>query len=348
MRSLLVGPFSLSLLVPCGLALAQVTPAMAGSPVSAPGYVPLALEASDPATHLDAGAEAVDLGRLLPGDFHGGFLANVQSLLRDFPGIAHEGWAAEQIDAWVAKGWPDPRTAVAQLALGLNVNVRKKEVLDVMLLGSGRLQLAAKIRKLAQASNLPIEEEAYHGVVFVRPKWEVAPVTVAEVLEGASLFAYDKVASWEFARKMVDTQGGQHPSFGDKHSMSLTPDTYLAAAVRVPVFEEARASEEFQTAGFHLVVQAAIDWKKTGSQVQLGVDFETWTPVEAKLLADWLAGRIDSWEASTQNAYLKRFLEALRVRRDGKHVFVELATGFELMAEGLAAANRELATPTLD
>lgn len=292
-------------------------------------------------------ARAGDLGRVLPGTLHGGFLADAALLLQDFPGIAHEGWLGETLDSWVARGYPDPRALAGQVGIGLNVDVPGRRVRDLVVLGQGPLRIAHRVLELARRANLPVQEIPYRGVVFVRPLFEALPLWVGEVQEGVSSFHYDATGRFTASRQLVDTLRGQLPSFGDTHGMSLTPETYLVAGVSVPVANQAARLREVQTAGLHLVVHASVDWRRSGSTVKLGIELETFTPVEAGLLATWLEGRVAWLRQRTTQPVLRALLEAVVVRRLGKHVFLELDKDFELVQQGLLALNREVALPTL-
>lgn len=283
-----------------------------------------------------------DLGHVLPGQLHGGLLTNLHLLMHDFPGIAHEGWLGETFDKWVEKGWPDPREQVDQIALGCNI--ADKKLVDFVFLARGPLRAAAVIKKLAQQSGLPIREWAYRGIQFVRPLFERLPIAVAEVTEGVSHFHYDRAARFDASKRLVETALGQNISFGDKHGMSLTPVTYVVAGVQVPAAVQQALREDPSTQGFGLVGQAAVDWRRNGTKVQIGIELETWTPVEARLLADWLQGRLDRWIAAVQNAYLKRFLEAFEIDRVGKHVFLRLKYEWDLARQAMVAMNLELTT----
>jgi hypothetical protein len=281
-----------------------------------------------------------DLGHVLPGQLHGGFLTNLHLLMHDFPGIVHEGWLGDLFDGWVEKGWPDPREQVDQIALGCNIS--QKKLVDFIFLARGPLRVAAVIKKLAEQSGLPIREWTYRGIHFVRPLFERLPIAVAEVTEGVSHFHYDRNSRFAASKRLVETALGQNVSFGEKHGMSLTPVTYVVAGVQVPAAVQEELRQDPSTQGFGLVGQAAVDWRRTGTKVQIGIELETWTPVEARLLADWLKSKLEGWIAAVSNPYLKRFLQAFEIDRVGKHVFLRLKYEWDLAQEAMIALNLEL------
>lgn len=281
-----------------------------------------------------------DLGHVLPGQLHGGLLANLHLLMHDYPGIAHEGWLGDRLDEWVQKGYPDPREQVSQVGLGLNLSGKK--LVDVMLVARGPLRIAHHIRELADAADLPLREWAYRGVTFVNPLWERIPLTLAEISEGVSHFHYNRQSSFAVSRQLVQTTLGQNLSFGDKHGMSLTPVTYIVAGAQLPIGVREAFKQDAATMGVGLVGQAAVDWRRTGTKIQLGIELETFTPVEARLLADWLNGKLDNWKASTQNDFIRTLLHAIEIEALQNHVFLRLFHEWSAAREAVLAWNREV------
>lgn len=283
-----------------------------------------------------------DIGRLMPGSLHGGFLSNFKLLLEDFPGIAHEGWLGRQIDHWVQKGYSDPRDLAGQLGIGINIQGRSLK--DLVVLGQGPLRIAHKIREIARRGNLPIREIPYRGVVFIRPLFDQAPLWISEPTEGVSHFHFNPRSKFEVSKELVDVLQGRRPSYGDKHGMSLDSETYLTAGVQVPIATREAFAVEMDPSmqGIHLVVQAGVDWKRSGTKVQLGIELETFTPVEARLLADWLNGKLDNWKASTQNDFIRTLLHAIEIEALQNHVFLRLFHEWSAAREAVLAWNREV------
>jgi len=294
-----------------------------------------------PPTLQESGHVPADLGHVLPGTLHGGLLANLQLLMHDFPGIAHEGWLGDLFDEWVDKGWPDPREQIGQIALGMNI--AQKKPVDVVVLGRGPLRLAEEIQELAEQAGLPVRWFAYRGVRFLQPLFERLPLAIAEIGDDISHFHYARRPGFLVSRELVETAQGERVSFGDKHGMSLTPITYVVAGMQVPVGTREALAQDPSTQGLRLVGQAAVDWRRNGTKVQIGVELETWTPVEAKLLAEWVRGKIDSWIARAQNETLKEFLEAFEVEAIQNHVFLRLSHEWELVQEALGVMNIQMA-----
>jgi len=297
---------------------------------------PLLAEDAAPA----ATSARTDIGRFLPGSLHGGFLANLPLLLHDFPGIAHEGWLGSRIDRWVEKGYPDPRAMVGQVGIGLNIQGRSLK--DLVLLGHGPLRLAHRVRQLAERANLPLHEIPYRGVVFLRPGFESAPLWFTEPRVGTSYVHFNPRGRFPVSKEMVDVLSGRRPSYGDKHGMSLTPETYVTAGVQVPVATREALAQDVHTAGLHLVIQAAVDWRRSGTKVQLGIELETFTPVEARLLASWMRGRVEWLRTQFDDETVQRLLAAIEIAQSGKHVILRLKHEFDLMREGFLALNRRL------
>lgn len=279
-----------------------------------------------------------DLGHVLPGQVHGGLLSNLHLLMHDFPGIAHEGWLGDVFDEWVDKGYPDPREQVDQIALG--VNIGGKKLVDCVFLARGPLRIVHKLRQLAEQAGLPLNTWAYRGVEFVIPLFERIPLSAAEISEGVSHFHYNRHNSFAVSKKLVETALGQNVSFGDKHGMSLTPVTYVVAGVQIPATTRKLLQDDPETHGIGLVGQAAVDWRRTGTKVQLGIELETFTPVEAELAARWCQGKLDRWIAKVTNEYLKAFLEAIEVRSVSNHVFLRVSYEWDTVREAFLEMNR--------
>ena len=265
-----------------------------------------------------------DLGKIIPGQMHVGILVDMPLLIDDFPAVTKEGWIGNSIDFFVNKGLPDPRDLAFELAVGANVSVPRKKLHEALVLGKGSFDLIPSLRKVAKEVGFPIRERAYRGVRVLKPVHRDFPIEAAEIMEDVSLFHLDLRNKFKTTNLAVDTLQGMNQSYGDKHGMSLDSQTYMSLGIRVPILAQEELAKDPNLSALGFVVQGAMDWRKTGTKVQLDCDLETFTSIEAKYLADWLTGKRKEWIDDAENPVLKKFLEAIQVRRVGKNVFLGL------------------------
>lgn len=295
-----------------------------------------------------------NLAHSVPGQMHGGILVNLPLLIEDFPKFVDDGWVGESIERFTQKGYPDFRKLAFELGVGLNI--RNKSLSELILMTKGRLRIAKRIRDLSRAAGLPVKERAYRGVSFLSPagaKFGNFPVEVAEVREGVSFFHLDNRRRFRTGNLTVETVQGRNHSFAQKHGLDLDSETYLSLGIRVPLVNQKEIQERLAAAKAEVVlaegaqrlgfvVQGGADWRRDGSKVKLGCEFETFTTWEAKLLADWLIRKRVEWIASQTNPYVKRFLEATEVRREGKSIFFGLKIEWDVQEQQAQLAREGL------
>lgn len=280
-----------------------------------------------------AHAEATDLARMVPGGFQVGLFSNLSMLMADFPGIAHEGWVGEAFDGLVAEGYPDFREGANQFALGLELDLVKQVPKEVLLLGTGDLDVVPRVRRLADEKGIRLREVPYRGVTFLQPLSRLMPLWAAELPGGVSHLHFDRRLSlwpgrrFRKSKQLVDLLRGQGMSFGDRHGLSLDADTYLVGGMKIDVGEAQAAAADAdpdRAFGFHGMAHATGAWRKQGGRVRLGAELGARSDKWARKLEGYLTGKLDEWKQATSQPLVKALLEAVEIRCLSASVFVAL------------------------
>lgn len=268
-------------------------------------------------------AGAPDLAAVLPGRVHLGALADVELLVRDFPEVLERGALAESIDAWVARGYPDPRGRVGAVAIGADVEGRRLR--DLFLVGAGSLRLEEPVRRLAERARVPVREHAYRGVTFVEPELPGPPLAFADLRDDLAFVSWDRKGIQRTGIWTVDTMHGRIPDVRETHGLELGEDTYMVGALRIPLAaRRALVARSPGLAGLELVAQGSVVWRRDGGMVRVGSVLRTFTSIEARLLARQLRRRRDALVEEVDDPRLKDLLRRIEIVRDGRRVTVRL------------------------
>lgn len=276
------------------------------------------------------GPRATDLGTVLPADPHVAALVNVKTLVRDLPVALKQSWVGKKVAEMVAKGWPDP-TELAR-AVGVGVSFSGRTPREVVLVTDGRLRIVPAAKAVAGAAGVGLDEKAYHGVTFHSASVPALSVSVADVTEDVSFFAWDVEGKHESGPWVVDTIEGARRSFSAAHGVSLSPETYVIGGANVPLVGNREAQvaamagleEATGIEGLKFLVQGAFAWKRQGGRVTLGSELQTFTGTEAQLLANGLRKALEKLKAAVTEPKVRWLLDHVVVNQEGIHVQLKL------------------------
>lgn len=299
-------------------------------------------------------SRGADLGASLPGDLDVGGLVALRRLLTDFPALGRAGMLAEKLDEIHAQGFPDPRSELESLALGARLG-GPKGVREGMTLARSDEPLLPLVRKLADVKGVSLEERAERGVRFLRGTFRGQPSEFADLADGLVYGAVDSQGSHDLGRQLLGTLGGERPSFAARFSRDLDAGTYLTLRA---VLDKSVRKALGSTKLAHLanLEGASADLTRRGDMVRLEVRADVDGKLKAMGASALLGNKLGKLREQASDPAARRFLEALKLDRDGSTLVLTSETSaadFEqgvlaLMGLGEAKAREKMAARAAD
>ncbi len=304
---------------------------------SARHVLPLAL-----ALAASSAQAAPKIADSLPGPFHVSALADVEGLVRDLPELATEGIVADQMDALVARGFPDPRDSMTSLGIGALLG-KPDGLKEGMAMGVTDEPLLPKIRALAEQEGVELKESAYRGVPFLTGSFEKdlqresEPARFGDVGEGLITVGYDQGGAYAATHAGVDSVAGRIPTYREQYKEGLSANTYLVGRM---VLSKAVRNDLAGTKLKSLahLVGGSVKMEKRGGKVALKLRAQATGSIKARFALSMLSRKLKEIANESSEPAVKRLLlQQTKLNRSGAEIQIDMLSPRNDFVVGLVA-----------
>lgn len=183
-------------------------------------------------------------------------------------------------------------------------------------LGPNRARVETWLRRLGRKP----KSQAYRGVVWTRAQVRGIELSLADWRGEHIALTLSRGPSERLDLRAQDAWQGRGERFRPGRDLELSPDSLLAAGLRIPL-PKLFPLEDWAALDFaDLVARGSLRLGTRSQELSGGVEIDAGGSIRARVLARVLTRNLSKLAESIQNPRLKDWISRVRVERDGRWV----------------------------